>query len=136
GTLCSCGGPRATSTESVTPRASAAHVQVVQAEDRPSLTLVERAGDPSGGVAVAFADSGGAPVSVALAALLSSRLKTAGVPDVRSSVDALGFRLSVFAPNVEAGPSFVASVERALAAPVGSGDAALPSVRRELLRLS
>jgi hypothetical protein len=113
-----------------------AHLRVVRADDRPSLTLVERDGDPSAGVAVAIAHAGGSMPSVALAALTASRLSAAGLADVRSSVDSLGFEVSALAATPGAAQQFVTHTARALSTPVQAGDAALPAIRRALSQLT
>ena len=121
--VAACGGGGTGAPGAVTPTPSpVAQVQVVRSDDRPSLTLVDRQGDPAAAVAIAIAHDGGSALSVAMASLMTHRLQASGWADVRSSVDALGFEIAVSAPSAGKARDFVVASSRALAGDVEERD--------------
>lgn len=108
------------------------HVRVVEAADRPRLQLVRRSGDPEGALAAAIYPEGGSRGSLALAALLETRLPTRRF--VGLEVIPRGLAVLVVWPvaSPERVPEFFEAVQDALLDSVKSDDAALP--RAEALR--
>jgi hypothetical protein len=106
-----------------------------QSDDRPPLVLVARAGDPNGSVAFAATHDAGAGPSTAAAALLAARLRDAGIPDVRSRAQALGFTLDAPVSTPAEAARFVAAVEKALAAPLQPSEPGLDAAQAALVAL-
>lgn len=73
-------------------------VERVQQEDRPTLQVIRRRGDPSGALSVAIFPSGGSGEVVLLRVLLELRLRAAGW-EVKSREHSLGLVLTVSEPG-------------------------------------
>jgi hypothetical protein len=112
-----------------------ARIEVRRLDARPRLTLVAREGDPAPGVAVVFATDLGPGLTTALAAVVESRLRAAGLDaDVRVDRDAFRARLSL--PDPGRAAAFFAAVASATSRPVaaGSPEIALAAQRLQSLR--
>lgn len=108
-------------------------VQHVDSPDRPHLTLVRRAGDPRGAVAVAVFPPGGTRSSLALLALLELRLEQKGYGKLELSPHGLGLIVASEVESPEEGAGFIDAVREALLTSVEEGDASLARAG-ELLR--
>jgi len=105
-------------------------VDVRKLEQRPRLTLVERDGDPYGGVAFAAVHDFGPAASRSLAALLKSRLVRAGRSDVRVFGHALGIWVQDYARDPHSAEAFLAALYRASSSTVTAAE--MPELEREL----
>lgn len=99
-------------------------------EARPRLTLVERDGDPYGGVAFAAVHDLGPAASRALGALLQARLERAGRRDVQVFAHALGIWAQSYARDPNAAASFLTVLRRVTSSPVAARE--MPMVSAEL----
>lgn len=95
----------------------AAQVQSRNSVDRPRLTLVERAGDPQKGVALALHVGPHPGASFALAQLVEARLQGAGVAGVASHASPSGFIVHAFASQPADVARFVSVADQSLRAP-------------------
>jgi hypothetical protein len=117
------------------PEGSPGRIELRRFEGRPRLTLVTREGDPEPAVAVVFAAGAGAALTTALAAVVESRVRAAGL-DVDVRVDRDAFRLT--APFLDAGrvAAWLATLAAAAARPItpGSAEVTLALQRLQSLR--
>ncbi len=140
--LAACSGeplaPRATTLGPPTaalPEGSSGRIEVRRLDARPRLTLVARDGDPAPAVAVVFVTDVGPALTVALAAVVESRLAAAGFePDVRVDRDAFRVRFSIADPA--RAPALFAAVAGAVARPIAPGgpEIALATQRLQSLK--
>lgn len=107
-------------------------IERVDVAGHPSLTLVARSGDPRGAVALVGAHSHGAAPSVALVALLRSRLETQGITGIEARAHGLGFEIARAVDGEADVIRFVKALRTALAEPVRAGDPALVRAQREV----
>lgn len=107
-------------------------IEVRDVDERPSLTLVERHGDPKPALAIAVAHDRGAQASVALSVLFRERLAQRGYPTVDRQAHALGFQLASLVTDAADAQRFIAAARAALDAPVTENEPALAQVRAEL----
>ncbi len=111
---------------------------------RPSLSVIDRDGDPAAAVAVAVTTTGIAPergstVAVSLAALVDARLAArAADGSLRTNAHATvvggsdGWRLRAFATTPAEGAALVDAVRAAMVNPVTNDDVALAAVGRKV----
>ncbi len=131
GLALSCGGQSAGTGDATAPRSPtppqlpADRVRLVTEADKPVLQLVKRTGDPQGAVAVAVFPDGGSDATVALGALLYSRLRAAGLLEVSLQTHSDGLVLATRAPNAERAQRFLSAVRTALSTPVDDDERAL-----------
>src|SRR5690606_15980408 len=107
-------------------------IEVRDVDERPSLTLVERHGDPKPALAVAVAHDQGAQASVALSVLFRERLAERGYPTVERQAHSLGFQLASLVSDAMDAQRFIAAARTALDTPVTENEPALTQVRAEL----
>lgn len=98
----------------------AAHIEVRQADAHPGLTLVERQGDPSPGLAAAVVTRAGARVTLDLALVVEDRLEAADVP-IHRRVDRDAFFVTTYLGKSDRGKLFEA-LHRALSTPISPAD--------------
>lgn len=130
--LASCGSSTP-GIHAVTPASGAARVARQELADRPPIHLVARLGDPRGAASFASLTEGSVP-SVALAALLSARLKERGI-DAIPRAHGLGFSVDALVDGPEAAARFVNAISAALTARLTAQDPALRAVDDALTRL-
>ena len=136
--LTGCGGSHA-----VGPRGSSAENRVNGAalierrevDSHPPINLVLRLGDPLPAIAFASAHDGNAVQSVALSALILSRLQARGITDVLSVPTEGGIELARLCPDVVAARAFIERVTAALATPIAERDDALLVIQEHLAAL-
>lgn len=104
--------------------------RVVEA-DRPTLTLIERHGDPRAAVAFAARHGQGSAASAALAGLFRDRLAAQGLSGVEVRAHALGLLASALCGSPSDAERFVHAVRMALSEPVKAREPALAGARRE-----
>jgi hypothetical protein len=114
---------------------SAARVERVSVEARPSLVLLEREGDPQPAVALAFAHDLGSPASAALASLVAERLAMRGFPAVRTDAHGLGASVSTLVADGAQAARFFREATAAMHSPVRPGDPVLGRVSNRLRTL-
>lgn len=131
--LASCGSSTP-STRALTAQSGGSSVARQELSDRPPIHLIARLGDPRGAVSFASVSEGGAVASVALAALLSARLKERGV-EATPRAHGLGFSVDALVDGPEAAARFVQAVFAALTTPLSPRDPALRAVDDALTRL-
>jgi hypothetical protein len=103
--------------------------------DRPPIHLVARLGDPRGAVSFASATDDGPAASVALAALLATRLKERGLPEITARPHGLGFSVDTLVDGPEQAARFVQTVSAALSAPLNPREPGLKAAEEALARL-
>ena len=111
-------------------------IEVRDVDERPSLTLVERHGDPKPALALAVAHDRGAQASVALSVLFRERLAQRGYPTVDRQAHALGFQLASLVTDAADAERFIVAARTALDTPVAENEPALARVRAELSSLA
>ncbi|HEU5075361.1 MAG TPA: hypothetical protein VFU02_14320, partial [Polyangiaceae bacterium] len=111
-------------------------IEVRDEAERPSLTLVERHGDPKPALALAVAHDRGAQASLALSVLFRERLAQRGYPTLDRQAHALGFQLASLVSDATDAQRFIAAARVALDTPVGENEPALTQVRAELASLA
>lgn len=111
-------------------------IEVRDVDERPSLTLVERHGDPKPALALAVAHDRGAQASVALSVLFRERLAQRGYPTVERQAHSLGFQLASLVSDATDAQRFIAAARTALDTPVADNEPALTQVRAELASLA
>jgi len=116
-------------------RGGSARVERREIDDHPPINLVVRLGDPLPAVAFASAHDSGSPASVALSALILSRLSARGINDVLSVPSASGIELSVLCADRAAARAFIEQVTGALATPIAERDDALRPIQEHLVAL-
>jgi hypothetical protein len=117
------------------PEGSPGRIEVRRLEAKPILTLVAREGDPAPAVAVVLATDLGPGLTAALAAVVESRLRAAGVEaDVRVDRDA--FRVRASLSDAGRAEAFLAAVAAAAGRPIAAGgpEIALAVQRLQSLR--
>ncbi len=97
-------------------------VQVVRVENRPTLQLIRRGGDPRGAVAVAVFPPGGSRATLLMMALLEHRLRTNSREPLHSEVHSIGLVISREVKSAADGRSFIEEVHQALAEPVKAAE--------------
>lgn len=90
---------------------------------RPRLTLVEREGDPQGGVAVAVYVPASPSAALAVSILVEARLRDAGLELASVQPSASGFIVHALAPSPEDVGRFVEVANSALLSPVSAPEA-------------
>src|SRR5690606_37335812 len=116
-------------------RAEPLPLSQVEVDDRPSLTLLARSGDPRPAVAFVARHGHGAVGSAALLGLLTARLEAAGLRGCDARAHGLGVEVSQLVDSEEDLERFFVGVQRALQAPVQRGEPALARARKELAAL-
>ena len=104
-------------------------IEVKRPDDRPSVALVVREGDPRGAVAAVVVTAASSYASTGLAALVEARLQRAGFAQVASRADRDSFRVRVLVDTKERAAELVNAFQKALAQPVSSGEMALVARR-------
>lgn len=104
-------------------------------EERPTLLLVTRDGDPKPAIAFVARHGRGGASSAALLGLLSARLEALGLRGLDARPHGLGFEISALVDGPSDLKRFFAAVRRALAAPVRADEPAIARARRELSTL-
>ena len=130
--LDACGGA---GTPSHAPSGAAQTVAQHKLDDRPPLVLVRRDGDPAPAVAFATTHDSGPLASAAMAAALKTRLAARGL-NVTARPSALGFTITLLAPNANEARRFVQTLPDALEQPFAANDPALPAVRAAVQALA
>jgi hypothetical protein len=130
--LDACGGA---GTPSRAPAGASQTVARRRLDDRPPLVLVRRDGDPAPAVAFASAHDFGPVASAAMAAALKSRLAARGL-NVTARPSALGFTITLLAPNTNEARRFVQTLPDALEQPFAANDPALGAVRAAVQALA
>jgi hypothetical protein len=100
--------------------------------DRPPISLVARAGDPHGAVALATAHDLGSEASVGVATLLEARLEAKGFPGAESRAHALGFEVFTLVSGPAEASRFVQVAAGALRTPLSQREPGLATVRTKL----
>ena len=100
--------------------------------DRPPISLVARAGDPHGSVALATAHDLGSEASVGVATLLEARLEAEGFPGAESRAHALGFEVFTLVNGPAEAARFVQVAAGALRTPLSQREPGLATVRTKL----
>ena len=113
----------------------AARIERREVDNHPPISLVIRLGDPLPAIAFASAHDRGAVASVALSALILSRLSAHGLHDVVSVPTEGGIELAQLCSDVDAARAFIEQVTAALASPIGERDEALPVIQEHLSAL-
>ena len=104
-------------------------IEVKRPDDRPSVALVVRDGDPRGAVAAVVVTAASPYASTGLAALVEGRLQRAGFAQVASRADRDSFRIRALVDTKERAADLVSALQKALAQPVSSGETALVARR-------
>ena len=140
--MAACAGdPLATSTPvagqpmAALPEGNPGRIEVRRLEARPRLTLVARDGDPSPAVAVVFVTDQGPALTAALAAVMESRLRSAGF-DVEVRVDRDAFLVRLFLADGGRAAALFAAIASSAGRPItpGSPEIALAIQRLQSLR--
>jgi hypothetical protein len=111
-------------------------VELRQVQDRPSISLVSRLGDPQPAMAVAVAHDLGSVASVGLAAVTHARLRRSGFVAAQVRAHHLGFQLRTLVASPRQAAAFVQAVTQALAEPITSETDEWSTVRSHLEQLS
>ncbi|HEY0464772.1 MAG TPA: hypothetical protein VGC79_11205 [Polyangiaceae bacterium] len=137
--LSGCGGSRANGpnggSASGSSRGGSARVERREVDNHPPINLVVRLGDPLPAVAFASAHDRGSVASVALSALILSRLAARGISEVVSVPSESGIELAVLCADRAAARAFIEQVTAALATPVAERDEAFRSIQEHLSAL-
>ncbi len=111
---------------------TAGQIAVHASGDKPIVTTVVRDGDPSGAVAASVLTDGDGIASTALAALVESRMRVAGISTVETRADRDGYRVFALAATPQQAAEFVAQFYDALAAPVTTSSPAVQLAAQRL----
>lgn len=134
--LLSCGAFRTAGPSGSGPAESAgrgaARIERRELSNHPPISLVLRLGDPQPSVAFATAHDSGAVASVALSALILSRLQVRGISDVASIPTQGGVTLAALAPQASSARAFIEGVTAALATAIADTDPALSLIQEHL----
>jgi hypothetical protein len=94
-------------------------------EKRPSLSVVEREGEPAGAVSIALTVPGGCFATAAMGALLSSRLEAASLlPSISAYPE--GLSVTLLLPETKTAASIMAQLDGALRTPVSAHEMSAP----------
>ncbi|HYP99241.1 MAG TPA: hypothetical protein VER96_11285 [Polyangiaceae bacterium] len=116
-------------------RGGSARIELREVDNHPPINLVARLGDPLPAVAFASAHDRGAVASVAVSALILSRLSARGINDVMSMPTESGIELATLCADKAAARAFIEQVTAALATPVTERDGALRVIQEHLAAL-
>lgn len=134
-----CGGSQANGlnagSASGSSRGGSARIELREVDSHPPINLVVRLGDPLPAVAFASAQDRGSVASVAVSALLLSRLAARGINDVMSVPTENGLQLAALCADQAAARAFIEQVTAALATPVAERDPALRAIQEHLAAL-
>lgn len=134
-----CGGSRtnglSADSASGSSRGGSARVELREVDNHPPINLVIRLGDPQPALAFASAHDRGSVASVAVSALILSRLAARGINDVMSMPSAGGIQLATLCADKAAARAFIEQVTAALATPVAEHDGALRMIQEHLAAL-
>jgi hypothetical protein len=137
--LSACGGSHANGlnggSASGSSRGGSARIERREIDNHPAINLVVRLGDPLSAVAFASAHDSGAVASVALSALILTRLAAHGIADVLSVPTESGIELAVLCADAAAARAFIEQVTAALATPVAERDDVLRVIQEHLSAL-
>ena len=137
--LSGCGGSHANGfnadSASGSSRGSSARIELREVDNHPPINLVVRLGDPLPAVAFASAHDRGSVASIAVSALILSRLAAHGINDVMSVPSESGIELAALCADKAAARAFIEQVTAALATPVTPQDGALRVIQEHLAAL-